>query len=58
MVCQMLTELTIIAASRCVSDDCGDLWQLRKMGISFGDRVEGSKKVEGVLETKKVREET
>jgi hypothetical protein len=54
----MLTELTIIAASRCVSDDRGDLWQLRKMGISFGDRVKGSKKVEGVLETKKVREET
>jgi hypothetical protein len=58
MVFQMLTELTIIAAGRHMSDDHGNLRQSCKTGISFGSRVEGSKKVEGVLETKKVREET
>jgi hypothetical protein len=57
MVCWMLTELTIIAAGKCMSDDHGDLQRSREMGISFGDRVEGSKKVKGVLEMKKVRDE-
>jgi hypothetical protein len=58
MVCQMLTEITVIAAGKHMSDDSGDLRQSHETGISFEGRVEGSKKVEGVLETKKVREET
>jgi hypothetical protein len=45
MVCRMLTGITIIAASRCMSDDCGDLRRSHETGISFGSRVEESKKV-------------
>ena len=48
----------MIAASRWVSDDRGDLRRWREMGISFKGQVKGSKNVEGVLEMKKVREET
>jgi hypothetical protein len=35
MVCQMLTEITVIAAGKCMSDGRGDVWQSREMGISF-----------------------
>jgi hypothetical protein len=43
MVCRMLTELTMIATGRRVSDDRGDLWRWRETGISFEGRVEESK---------------
>jgi hypothetical protein len=43
MVCQMLTELTIIAAGKRVSDDRGDLQRSQEMGISFEGQVEVSK---------------
>jgi hypothetical protein len=36
----MLTELTIIAAGRCMSDDCGDLRRWSETGISFEGQVE------------------